>query len=67
MVKEQPTKKVLKELRAAGFAPERTSGSHTWWSHPSGVGVSVPDGHRTITPGVYRKIVAAIAKSKEQS
>ena len=65
MVSSQPTRKVLQELRSAGFAADRTAGSHTWWKHPSGVAVTVPDGHRTISPGVYRKIVKAIEDSKE--
>lgn len=64
MVKEQPTRKVQRELRDAGFTPVRTVGSHTWWAHPSGVGVSVPDGHRIITPGVYRKILKAMKEAK---
>jgi predicted RNA binding protein YcfA (HicA-like mRNA interferase family) len=65
VVSDQATPKVLRELRAAGFAPDRTAGSHTWWKHPSGIAVAVPDGHRTVSPGVYRKILAAIARSKE--
>ncbi|GAB3170573.1 hypothetical protein GCM10027059_37310 [Myceligenerans halotolerans] len=65
MVSSQPTRKVLKELRDAGFTPGRTVGSHTQWKHPSGVSVSVPDGHRQISPGVYRKVLKAIKDSKE--
>lgn len=64
MVSEQPTRKVVKELRAAGFLPDRTKGSHTWWKHPTGVGTPVPDGHRTISPGVYRNITNAIAEAQ---
>ncbi len=53
-------RKVIRELRAAGFEPTRTVGSHTWWQHPRGAAVAVPDGHRTISPGVYRKVRKAI-------
>jgi len=59
MVSEQPTRKVVRMLRDAGFEPSRTVGSHTWWAKGS-VGVPVPDGHRTISPGVYRKVLKAI-------
>ncbi|MDM8084178.1 type II toxin-antitoxin system HicA family toxin [Cellulomonas cellasea] len=64
MIAEQPTRKVSRELRAAGFEPIRTVGSHTWWQHPGGVGVAVPDGHRTISPGVYRKILKAMEAAR---
>lgn len=50
-------------LRGEGFGPLRTVGSHTWWAKGA-VGVSVPDGHRTISPGVYRKILKAIEEAK---
>ena len=66
MVAEQPTRKVVKELRSAGFFATRTAGSHTWWRHASGAVVAVPDGHRTISPGIYRKVLDAIAESKEE-
>ena len=64
MIAEQPTRKVTRELRDAGFEPARTVGSHTWWEHPSGKGIAVPDGHRTISPGVYRKIMKAIEEAR---
>lgn len=54
----------MRQLRAAGFVPVRRSGSHTWWEHGSGVGVAVPDGHRTISPGVYRNIERAIKEAR---
>lgn len=60
MVAEQSTRKVIKELRQAGFEPDRTRGSHTVWVHPDGRRASVPDGHRTISPGVYRQILKAM-------
>jgi predicted RNA binding protein YcfA (HicA-like mRNA interferase family) len=66
MVTEEPTRKILKELREAGFSPirNRKSGSHTWWQDKSGIGVSVPDGHRKISPGVVRKIRTTIEKAQ---
>jgi predicted RNA binding protein YcfA (HicA-like mRNA interferase family) len=65
MVSSQPTRKVLKELGDAGFSAGRTVGSHTQWKHPSGASVSVPDGHKQISPGVYRKVLKAIKDSKD--
>lgn len=63
MVSEQPTRKIVSQLREAGFVPARTTGSHTYWKHPRGVAVPVPDGHKEISPGVYRQVVKAIAES----
>ncbi|NKR28884.1 addiction module toxin, HicA family [Rhodococcus hoagii] len=64
MVKEQATRVVLKQLKAAGFSPARTVGSHTMWVSVDGkVQVSVPDGHRTISPGVYRKVLKALEEA----
>lgn len=64
MVKEQATRAVLKQLKAAGFSPARTVGSHTMWVSADGsVRVSVPDGHRTISAGVYRKVLRAIEEA----
>jgi predicted RNA binding protein YcfA (HicA-like mRNA interferase family) len=65
VVASQNTRNVKTELRDAGFAPGRRKGSHTQWEHPSGVKVSVADGHKMISPGVYREILDAIARSKE--
>jgi predicted RNA binding protein YcfA (HicA-like mRNA interferase family) len=42
-------------------------GSHAHWTHATGVSITVPDGHRTISPGVYRKITGAIAEAKERT
>ncbi|MEP6480004.1 MAG: type II toxin-antitoxin system HicA family toxin [Rhodoglobus sp.] len=64
MVSEQPTRIVVKLLRSAGWQPVRTEGSHTVWRAPTGRTVSVTDGHRTISPGVYRSIVKAIEEEK---
>jgi predicted RNA binding protein YcfA (HicA-like mRNA interferase family) len=64
MVSDEPTRKILKELREAGFSPIRKRGSHTWWQHTTGIGVPVPDGHRKISPGVVREIRKAIEKAQ---
>jgi predicted RNA binding protein YcfA (HicA-like mRNA interferase family) len=65
MVSEQPTRVMVKRLRKAGFTPSSTRGSHTKWIAPNGVdSVSIPDGHKTISPGVVRQIDKAIEESK---
>lgn len=56
MVSEQPTTRVVKILKKAGWVPLRVVGSHTIWQSPSGTRFSLPDGHKTISPGVYRKL-----------
>ena len=60
MVSEQPTRKVLKLLRSAGWVSGHTVGSHTKWTGPNGMTFSLPDGHRQISPGVYSKLLKAI-------
>jgi predicted RNA binding protein YcfA (HicA-like mRNA interferase family) len=64
VVKEQPTRTVTKRLRKAGFSPTAAAGSHTKWLHPLGPSVSIPDGHRTISPGVVRQVNNAIAEAE---
>ncbi|MFC7622543.1 type II toxin-antitoxin system HicA family toxin [Microlunatus sp. GCM10028923] len=67
MGKELPTRVVIKRLTGAGFVRIRGEGSHSWWRNPdTDVGVSVPDGHRTISPGVVRKIDQAITESERR-
>ena len=66
MVKEEPTRSVTKRLKEAGFTRTSTDGRHSRWTHPSGVCVPVPDSHRTISPGVVRKINKAIEESQEE-
>lgn len=56
---------MVKRLKAAGFTRISTDGRHSKWQHPSGVWVPVPDSHRTISPGVVRKINQAIEQAKE--
>lgn len=63
MVSEQPTRKVVKMLLDAGFTPGHRAGSHTKWSKGS-VMVPVPDGHRTISAGVFRKVLKAIEEAE---
>lgn len=64
MVSEESTQKILKELRQAGFVHVRTTGSHSRWEHGSGIAVTVPDGHRRISPGVVRKVRKAIQEAQ---
>lgn len=64
MTKEQPTRKMIKLLKDAGFTPGNTEGSHTKYRNGS-ITVSVPDGHKTISPGVVRKIENAIKEAKK--
>lgn len=58
--REQPTRKIVKQLKAAGFTETQGKGSHT-----SGATV-VPTGHRTISPGVVRQVNQAIEDSQEK-
>jgi len=60
VVKEEPTRKITKRLKAAGFTRTDAEGSHGKGTHPSGAQVSIPDGHRTISPGVVRQVNNAI-------
>jgi predicted RNA binding protein YcfA (HicA-like mRNA interferase family) len=64
MVVEEPTRSVVKRLKAAGFRPTDAKGSHTKWVHPSGVKIVVADGHRIISPGVVRQVNNAIRDSE---
>jgi predicted RNA binding protein YcfA (HicA-like mRNA interferase family) len=64
VVKEEPTRTVTKRLRKAGFSPTDAAGSHTKWTHQMGPSVSIPDGHRTISPGVVRQVNNAIAEAE---
>lgn len=66
MVSAEPTRSVTKRLRKAGFTRTEAEGSHAKWTHPSGVWVSLPDGHRTISPGLVRKVNKAIEESERK-
>ncbi|MDR6868465.1 putative RNA binding protein YcfA (HicA-like mRNA interferase family) [Microbacterium resistens] len=65
MVSEQPTRKVVRLLKDAGWSPIRTAGSHTTWASPTGATFTLPDGHRTISPGVYRKLLKALEEESK--
>ncbi|BBC67284.1 hypothetical protein MMRN_41800 [Mycobacterium marinum] len=67
MAKEESARSVTKRLKAAGFTRTSTDGRHSKWTHPSGAWVPVPDSHRTISPGVVRKIDKAIADSQKEA
>jgi predicted RNA binding protein YcfA (HicA-like mRNA interferase family) len=66
VVSEEPTRKLVKRLKAAGFVRSEASGSHGRWRHPSGPMVIVPDGHRTISPGVVRQVNQAITEAQKK-
>ena len=58
-----PSRKIVKQLVAAGFAKRDGKGSHTFWTCHHGIHhISVPTGHRTISPGVRSKVNAKIAE-----
>lgn len=66
MVSEQKTKDVVKMLTRAGWYRDRTVGSHSTWKSADGSrSVTVPDGHKEISPGVYRKILKAMNQEEE--
>jgi predicted RNA binding protein YcfA (HicA-like mRNA interferase family) len=65
VVSEEPTRAIIRRLRKAGFARTDAEGSHAKWIHPPGPWVSIPDGHRTISPGVIRQVDKAIAEAEE--
>ncbi len=61
VVSEQPTRKMLTELTAAGWHRVRTTGSHSRWECSTSThSISIADGHRKTSPGMVRKIRAAI-------
>ena len=66
MVTEQPTRKMIKEFRSSGWFALRTDGSHTVDSCSCGKHqFSLPDGHRTISPGVVRKARKIITECED--
>lgn len=61
MIAGKPSREVIRMLGRAGWTAVRTRGSHTRWACPSGGHwVTVPDGHKTISPGVLRQIHQAM-------
>lgn len=63
MVSEQPTRKVVKAFKGAGWKRTRTEGSHSVYECSCGQHTfSLPDGHREISPGIVRKADKARAE-----
>ncbi|XKG81462.1 type II toxin-antitoxin system HicA family toxin [Microbacterium aerolatum] len=62
---EQPTRKVTRLLNDSGWRSLRTVGSHTTWIGPKGTSFTLPDGHKTISPGVYRNLLKAIDEDRK--
>lgn len=63
MVSEQPTRKMIAELKAAGWVVLRKDGRHAVYGCPCGSHTTpLPQSHKTISPGVVRKIRQAIEK-----
>jgi predicted RNA binding protein YcfA (HicA-like mRNA interferase family) len=63
MVSEQPTRKVVKASRDAGWKRVRTVRSHGVYVCSCGQHkFTLPDGHRKISPGVFRKAGNALAE-----
>ena len=50
-------------LRAADWVAGETVGSHTKWTG-NGTPFSLPDGHREISPGVYRNLLKAMKEDE---
>lgn len=66
MIAEQPTRKIVKEFRSAGWTSLRTDGSHTVYGCSCGKHrFSLPDGHRTISPVVVGKARNIITECME--
>ncbi len=62
MVAEESSRKMIKEFKAAKWTALRTDGSHTMYGCSSGQHhFTLPDGHKTISPGVVRNARKAIA------
>ena len=64
MVSAEPTRKMVKLLRQAGWTPGKTVGSHTKRYSPDGRTLSIPDGHKMTSPGLVRQIQKAIEDTK---
>ncbi|WP_081586249.1 type II toxin-antitoxin system HicA family toxin [Tsukamurella sp. 1534] len=65
MIAPAPTREILKQLKKAGFTSRDGKGSHTMWACPHNTyGVSIPDGHGQISPGVRRQVDKAIANCR---
>lgn len=63
MISEAPTRVLVKKLRKAGFTPRNAKGSHTVWECVAGAHlISLPDGHKTISAGVHRKVLHVLSE-----
>jgi predicted RNA binding protein YcfA (HicA-like mRNA interferase family) len=68
VVSELPARRMVKAFRDAGWTPMRTVGSHTIWKCGCGKHqFTLPDGHRTISPGVVGKAMKALTQCEEQN
>lgn len=62
MVSDEPTRRIVKEMVAAGWREARSDGRHSVFVCTSGQHtVAAPTSHRSVSPGVVRKIRQAIA------
>jgi predicted RNA binding protein YcfA (HicA-like mRNA interferase family) len=63
MVSAQPTRKVVKAFKDAGWRRVRTEGSHSVYGcRCGGHTFTLPDGHREISPGVFRRAIKALGE-----
>ncbi|NNG39804.1 type II toxin-antitoxin system HicA family toxin [Flexivirga sp. ID2601S] len=68
MIAGKPSREVQKMLRDAGWVVVRRRGSHTHWTCPTARhSFSLPDGHKSISPGVLRKLQKAMSECKESA
>lgn len=67
MIAEEPSRTVAKRLKKAGFESRAGRGSHEEFTcaHDN-ARVSVPTGHKTISPGVVRQVNKAIKKCETE-
>ncbi|AER48408.1 putative toxin-antitoxin system protein [Mycobacterium phage HC] len=62
MIAPAPSREIVKQLKDAGFTSRDGKGSHTVWTCAHGrEQVTVPTGHRTISPAVRRDVNKTIA------
>ena len=59
MAKPVLSKDVCRMLTKAGFVKDRGCASHSVWINGD-ITISVPDGHKIISPGVMRKVQRAL-------
>lgn len=64
MVCEQPTRNVIRRLKDKEWHRLRTVGSHSVWEGPNGTTFTLPDGHSTVSPGVYRNLLKAMEEDE---